>query len=123
MDLCDRQIALRDWWICVIDYKFVIIHSVSDGLGRLATASERIRIVVYMCKIAETRSFWQTEQRSSEKTWRDNIKGKIEVATSVVEHISNCGRLGIDLERMSTENDAFDDDAVWVDRDQSTGRD
>ena len=24
LDLCDRQIVLRDWWICVIDYNLLL---------------------------------------------------------------------------------------------------
>ena len=27
-----------------------------------------------MCEIAKTRNFWENEQRSTEKRWRDNIK-------------------------------------------------
>ena len=36
--------------------------------------------------------------------------------TSVEEHVSDSGGLGVDLEGMSTKDDTLDDDPVGVDR-------
>ena len=31
--------------------------------------------VPHLCKIGKTRRFWEKEQRSTKKRWKDNIKG------------------------------------------------
>ena len=89
-------------------------HTINNDIGKEAhtkpveTFLENRRLVWFgycsrrehnhICaKIAETRSFWETEQRSTEKrdgTWRDNIKEgmqKYQLIENMAHKIGNTG--------------------------------